>query len=429
MERFVIEGGHRLKGRVKPAGNKNEALPVLAATLLTDEPVTLRNLPRISDVGVMLELLRRLGVDVHDGGDEGVTLTPRDVSGPRLDRELCRLIRASILLAGPVLARLGEVLLPPPGGDVIGRRRLDSHFLALTALGAELEVGDEYHLSTSNEGLKGAEIFLDEQSVTATENAVMAAVLADGTTVLENAACEPHVQGLCRLLQSMGAHIDGIGTHILRIEGVPRLHGATHEIGSDYLEIGSFIGISALCGGPITIESARPSDLKMIRIVYRKLGIEFELNDDGSCTVPADQSLEISPELTGAMPQISDAPWPQFPTDLMSIAIVVATRCKGTCLFFEKLYDGRMFFVDSLQSMGAQTILCDPHRVVVVGPSRLYGTRLDTPDIRAGMAILSAALAAEGVSEIGNIGQVDRGYERIEEKLRSLGAHIRRVPA
>ncbi len=429
MESFVIEGGHRLKGRVRPSGNKNEALPVLAATLLSDEPVTLKNLPRIADVGVMMQLLRRLGVEVRDEGEDGVTLHARDVTGPRLDRELCRLIRASILLAGPVLARLGEVRLPPPGGDVIGRRRLDSHFLALTSLGAELEVGEEYHLRSSAEGLQGAEIFLDEQSVTATENAVMAAVLADGTTVLENAACEPHVQGLCRMLQSMGAQIDGIGTHILRIEGVPRLHGTTHEIGSDYLEIGSFIGLSALCRGPISIECARPSDLKMIRLVYRKLGIEFELGEDGTCTVPADQPMEIVPEVTGAIPQISDAPWPQFPTDLMSIAIVVATRCKGTCLFFEKLYDGRMFFVDSLQSLGAQTILCDPHRVVVVGPSKLYGTRLETPDIRAGMAILSAALAAEGVSEIGNIRQIDRGYERIDEKLRSLGAHIRRVPA
>lgn len=429
MEKFIIQGGRRLSGRVRPSGNKNEALPCLAAVLLSEGPVTLRNLPRIADVEVMIDILRALGTEVTEHDPNTVTFRTAALRGPELDAALCRRIRASILLAGPMLARLGAVILPPPGGDVIGRRRLDTHFQALGALGADFDLAESFHMKARGGRLVGAEIFLDEASVTATENAIMAASLARGTTVLENAACEPHVQGLCRLLVGMGASIDGIGTHRLTIEGVDRLGAADYEIESDYLEIGSFIGLSAVCGGPLDIERCNLRDLRMIRLAFRKLGITFEVGDDGVLHVPADQERVIRPELLGAIPQIADAPWPQFPSDLMSIMIVVATLCEGTILFFEKMFDGRMFFVDHLQQMGARTILCDPHRVVVVGPSKLYGSRLESPDVRAGMAMLIAALAAEGTSEIGNIRQIDRGYERIDQKLRALGAEIERVDA
>ncbi len=426
MEKFYIEGGTPISGTLTPSGNKNEALPVLAATLLTDEPVTLQNVPRIADIEVMMQLLRSLGVEITEHDRNTITFHAKDLGGGNLDPDLCALIRASILLAGPVLARIGEVILAPPGGDVIGRRRLDTHFQALSALGTTLDLGKMFVLKSPPSGLKGADIFLDEQSVTATENAIMAAVLAKGTTILENAACEPHVQGLCRLLVAMGASIDGIGTHRLRIEGVDRLRGATYRISSDYLEIGSFLGLAAVTGGELTINDVNMRDMRMIRLVFKKLGIEYEYTDDTTLFLPSNQALEIRPEILGAIPQISDATWPQFPTDLMAIVIVTATQCKGTCIFFEKMYDGRLFFIDPLVSMGAQAILCDPHRVVVVGPSKLYGTELRSPDVRAGMAMVIAALVAEGKSEINNIRQIDRGYEAIDRKLQALGAKIER---
>jgi UDP-N-acetylglucosamine 1-carboxyvinyltransferase len=422
-ERFRIEGGISLSGTVRPSGSKNEALPVLAACLLTSEPIILKNLPNIQDVMVMLEVLADMGCEIERLSSDTVRIKADVIKGPELPPELCRKIRASILFAGPMVARTGEVKLPPPGGDVIGRRRVDTHFLGLKALGARFASEDGYQLSS--EGLVGAEIFLDEQSVTATENIVMAAALAKGTTTLLNAACEPHVQGLCRMLVSMGAEISGIGTNTLRITGASRLHGTTHTIGPDYLEIGSFIGLAAVTNSDITIENVRYDELRMIRHVFAKLGINPELNGDKLRVAPG-QPMKVVRDLHGAIARIDDAPWPAFPTDLMSIAITVATQCEGTILFFEKMFEGRMFFTDSLISMGASIILCDPHRIVCVGPSQLYGTRLESPDVRAGMALVIASLAAKGESTIYNIRQIDRGYERIDEKLRSLGAKIER---
>ena len=423
MQRLVVEGGHTLQGRVTPSGNKNEALPCIAAAVLTDEPVVLHNIPRIRDVQGMLELLVALGADVTDVGTHSVRICAAGVKDCALDQKVARRLRASILMAGPVLARAGRVDLPPPGGDVIGRRRLDTHFLGLQALGADLDVQPHSYTLRGKE-LTGASIFLDEASVTATENILMAAVLAKGHTSIFNAACEPHVEGLADLLNAMGAHVEGGGTNHLRIDGAERLHGAEYTIGPDYLEIGSFIGLAAVTGGEIAIEQADPRVLRKISMVFEKLGVHTTLDDDGVLTVPAGQELAIRTELHGAVPSIDDAPWPQFPTDLMSIAIVTATQARGTVLFFEKMYDGRMFFVDNLISMGAQIILCDPHRVVVVGPSQLYGTTLESPDIRAGMALLIASLCAKGKSRIYNIRQIDRGYERMEAKLQALGARI-----
>lgn len=426
MEKFVIEGGQPLSGTMRPGGSKNEALPTLAATLLTDQEVILRNVPRIADVEVMLEVLCDLGAEAEFIGEGEVRVCAGGVNKTTLSRELCRRVRASILFAGPMMARHGRVELPPPGGDVIGRRRLDTHFLALGALGASLEVGETYKLNGG--GLRGTDIFMDEPSVTGTENAVMAAVLARGQTVLRNAACEPHVQGLCRMLVSMGAHIDGIGTNTLVIHGTGGLHGTTHTIGPDYLEVGSYIGLAATTRSSITIEGARAEDMRMIRMVYEKLGIRIELSND-RIVVPADQDMTIRPDLHNAVPKIDDAPWPAFPTDLMSIVITVATQCKGNVLFFEKMFEGRMFFVDALISMGAQIILCDPHRAVVAGPTPLYGARLESPDVRAGMSLLIAALSARGTSTIYNVRQIDRGYEKVDQKLAALGAHIERLPA
>lgn len=422
MERFVIEGGHGMKGRVTPGGSKNEALPALAAVLLTDEPVMLKCLPDIADVHIMLEILESLGCTVERLAPETVRITAANLTGPKVDAALARRIRASILFAGPLLARLGHVQLPPPGGDVIGRRRLDTHFIGFQALGALVELGDVYDLRAPK-GLHGAEIFFDEASVTATENVVMAAALCEGQTVIMNAACEPHVQGLCRMLVSMGAEISGIGTNLLRVSGAKRLHGTTHTIGPDYLEIGSFIGLAAVTNSDITIEHARPEELRMVLHVFNKLGVYPEI-EGTSVRVAPDQPLEVRQDLHGAIPRIDDGPWPAFPTDLMSIVITVATQCKGTVLFFEKMFEGRMFFTDSLISMGAGIILCDPHRIVVVGPSQLYATTLESPDVRAGMALLIASLTAKGKSTIYNVRQIDRGYARIDDKLRALGAHI-----
>jgi len=424
MGRFIIDGGHRVSGEVTPSGNKNEALPSLAACLLTDDEVVLENLPRIRDVLVMGEVLSDLGVEVEWVEHNRVRICARDVRKPALNRKLCGRVRASVLFAGPMVARLGEVELPPPGGDVIGRRKLDTHFAALKALGAELDLGESYSLKSTR--LTGTEMFLDEASVTGTENALMAAVLAKGTTVIENAACEPHVQGLCRMLISMGADIRGVGTNTLRVEGVQRLHGTTHRIGTDYLEVGSFICLGGVMGDGLMIHDVVPRDLRKIITMFEKLGIGVEISGN-DCFVPGGQQLKVRTDLHGMIPQIDDAPWPQFPTDLMSIAIVTATQANGTVLFFEKMYEGRMFFVDSLISMGASIILCDPHRVVVAGPSNLYGATLRSPDIRAGMALLIACLAASGRSIMHNIEQVDRGYEGIDGKLQAIGAEIERV--
>ncbi|MBQ1266796.1 MAG: UDP-N-acetylglucosamine 1-carboxyvinyltransferase [Proteobacteria bacterium] len=426
MEKFIIEGGHQLSGTLIPGGNKNEVLPALAASLLTTEEVVLHNVPRIKDVEVMMEIIRDLGGEAGftDEKSNTVRLCCEHVNKNELSADLCKKVRASILFAGPMLARQREVHLPPPGGDVIGRRRLDTHFLAFQGLGAHIDIGDAYHLKAKH--LMANDVFFDEPSVTATENAVMASVLARGETVLRNVACEPHVEGLCRMLSSMGAHIEGIGSNTLTIHGTGGLHGTEHTIGSDYLEIGSYIGLAATTHSEIRIENVRMSDMRKIRMVFEKLGICI-IPDGTAIIVPQDQEMRIKLDLHDAIPTIDDAPWPAYPTDLMSIAITVATQCEGNVIFFEKMFEGRMFFVDSLVAMGAKIILCDPHRVVVAGKSKLIGTRLESPDVRAGMALLIAALSAEGKSSIYNIRQIDRGYERVDEKLRSLGACIERA--
>ncbi len=421
---FLIEGGHRLAGRVRAAGNKNAALPVLAACLLTEEPVQLSNVPRIRDVDTMLALLRALGAEAEWTGLNEVRVAASSVTTTDLDEELCREIRASILLAGPLLARFGRAGVPPPGGDVIGRRRIDTHMHALAALGADIDSGRRYELRAPR--LRGTRVFLDEASVTATENAIMAAVLAEGETVIGNAASEPHVQDLCRFLIGLGADIEGVGSNLLRIRGVPQLGGGAHRIRPEHIEVASFIGLAAVTGSEITIDDAQPDDLVAVLPTLDRLGVRVEI-EGTSVHVPADQELVIRDDLGGQIPKIEDGIWPAFPSDLTSIAVVVATQARGTVLIFEKMFENRLFFVDKLVGMGARIIICDPHRVVVSGPAKLYGERLESPDIRAGMALLIASLCAEGVSTIGNIGQIDRGYERIDERLRALGARIERV--
>jgi UDP-N-acetylglucosamine 1-carboxyvinyltransferase len=419
---FVIEGGHPLSGRVRASGNKNGALPILAACLLTDEPVTLANLPRIRDVETMMGLLASLGADVEWIGPNEARIQAQEISHEP-DDHLASRIRASFLLAGPLLARLGRASVPPPGGDVIGRRRLDPHMHAFAELGATLDLNGRYELSGR---LRGAHIHLDEASVMATENAVMAAALAPGRTMISNAASEPHVQDLCRFLAALGAKIEGIGSNVLHIAGVERLFGGSHGIAPEHIEVGSFIGMAAVTGGDITIDGVAPEDLWPILPVLRRLGIEVEVGDDW-LRVPPDQQLVIVDDLGGAIPKVEDGPWPAFPADLTSIAVVVATQARGTVLIFEKMFESRLFFVDKLVSMGARIILCDPHRVVVTGPAPLYGQRMSSPDIRAGMAMVIAALCAEGTSTIGDAYQIDKGYERIDDRLRRLGAHIERV--
>lgn len=420
----MIEGGRALSGSVRAAGNKNGALPILAASVLASGEVRLSNVPRIRDVETMVELLRDIGADAEWTGTNEVRIDPSNVAKTDLDPELCREIRASFLLAGPLLARFGRVTVPPPGGDVIGRRRLDTHVHAFSALGAEFKLDGVYEL-TSN-GLKGTRVYLDEASVMGTENAIMAAVLAEGTTVLGHAACEPHIQDLCRFLGSLGARIDGIGSNRLSIEGVDQLGGGEYRIGPDHIEVASFVGLAAVAGGDVVVEGVEPDDLISIVPTFRKLGIEMDVHDT-SVRVRPDQDLHIEDDLGGQVPKIESGIWPAFPADLTSIAVTVATQARGTILIFEKMFESRLFFVDKLVSMGARIILCDPHRVVVTGPARLYGERLESPDIRAGMAMVLAALCAEGTSTIGNIGQIDRGYERIDERLRGLGANIQRA--
>ena len=419
---FCVTGGRALKGTIRPAGNKNAALPILAATLLADGPCQIDNVPHIRDVETMLALLEHLGAAVRWDGANTVTIDTTKAEARALDPKLSARIRASILLAGPMLARFGRVSLPPPGGDVIGRRRVDTHFLALERLGADITVGDTYKLEGK---LTGADIFLDEPSVTGTENALMAAVTARGTTVLRNAASEPHVQDLARFLVALGAKIDGIGSNTMTIEGVAALRAAPHAIGPDHIEIGSFIGLAAVTNGAITIDGVRGEDLRSTLLAFERLGVRPRL-DGTQLVVDADQERRIRPDLGGHVPKLEDGPWPAFPADLMSIAIVAASQCEGLLLVFEKLFESRLFFVDKLIGMGARIVLCDPHRAVIAGPSPLRGQVVESPDIRAGMAMLLAALAAQGDSVIHNIGQIERGYERIDERLQALGAQIER---
>jgi UDP-N-acetylglucosamine 1-carboxyvinyltransferase len=427
MEQFVIEGGHPLHGTVTPAGNKNAALPLLAACLLTDEPVTLRNLPRIRDVDTMRELICDVGATVEELDPHAWRIhTPR-LTKSSLAYELCRRIRASMLLAGPMLARHGELELPLPGGDVIGRRRLDTHLLALEALGVKI-LYDNAQFRMQADRLQGANMLLDESSVTATENAIMAAALARGTTVIRNAASEPHVQEVCQFINCLGGRIEGIGSNTLIIHGVERLHGGEYLIGADYLEVVSFIGAAAVTDGEIRIKNAGPQYLDMIRLVFRRLGVQWQV-EGADILVPRGQSLTIVPDLGGAIPDIKTNVWPAFPTDLTSIAITVATQAAGSVLFHDWMFPGRMYFTDKLVSMGARIILCDPHRCLVQGPNYLVGEQLESPDIRAGMSLLLAALCARGQSVIRNIGQIERGYEKIDEKLEALGARIERVSA
>jgi len=420
----VIEGRRPLDGTLRAAGNKNAALPIVAACLLTDQPVVLHNVPAITDVETMLALAAAVGVTVERRGGGEVLVHAASTPAAELDEELCRRIRASILFAGPLLARCGEAIVPPPGGDVIGRRRLDVHIAALEQLGVEVQANGSFHMRT--DGLAGLPLFLDEASVTGTENAVMAAVLARGETVIGNAACEPHVQDLCRFLVSLGAEIEGIGSNVLRIRGVERLHGGEWRISPDHIEVASFIGLGAVTEGSLTIEGVNPVDLIAIWGALERLGVATDVGES-TVRVQGGQELVIQDDLGGQIPKIEDGPWPAFPADLTSIALAVATQARGTVLIFEKMFENRLFFVDKLVNMGARIILCDPHRAVVTGPARLYGERMESPDIRAGMAMLIASLCAEGTSTIGNIGQIDRGYERIDERLRAVGAAIERV--
>jgi UDP-N-acetylglucosamine 1-carboxyvinyltransferase len=425
-ECFVIEGGRPLQGRIRAAGNKNGALPILAACLLTAEPVLLHNVPRIVDVETMIELLNDIGAEADWAGPNDVQIQAGEIVKHELDEELCSRMRASFLLAGPLLARVGSVSAPPPGGDVIGRRRLDPHIHAFRELGAHIDVGRRYEMRGGS--LRGEHIFLDEASVMATENALMAAVLTPGETVIGNAACEPHVQDLCRFLVSLGAEITGIESNVLRIQGVDSLRGGEWEIGPDHIEVGSFIGLAAITGGDVTIDGVKQADLVSILHAFEKFNVQVELGD-GVVRVPPRQELVVQDDLGGHVPKIEDGPWPAFPSDLTSVALTVATQSAGTILMFEKMFENRLFFTDKLVSMGARIILCDPHRAVVTGPCELRGQRMESPDIRAGMAMLLASLCADGSSTIGAVYQIDKGYERIDERLRALGAQIERIDA
>ena len=424
MGTFLIEGGHRLEGRIRPAGNKNAALPCLAATVLAEEPVTLHNIPRIRDVTTFLEIIESLGAEVGWVGANDVTIDASSVHTNSVDRVLAERIRASLLLAGPLLARFGHVELPPPGGDVIGRRRMDTHFLAFEALGAEVTLNGGFTIAAQR--LIGADMFLDEPSVTGTENAIMAAVRAEGHTRIRNAAAEPHVQDLCHLLNDMGARIEGVGTHILEIEGVQSLHGTEYTIGADHIETGSFIGLAAVTGSDITIEGAPLAHLDSTLLGFRRLGVDCTV-EGTDLHVHGSARHQIRKDAFGHVPKLDDGPWPAFPADLTSIAVVVATQCEGTVLIHEKMFESRMYFTDKLVAMGASIILCDPHRAVIIGPTPLQPGVVESPDIRAGMALLIAALGARGTSEIRNIRQIERGYEAIDVRLAGLGARIERT--
>ena len=424
-----MEGGLPIGGEMHPAGNKNEALPVLAAVLLTAEPVLIRNIPDINDIRDMIRLLEGLGVVCTREDDHTYRFQASALHGGEPPMDIARRIRGSVLLAGSLLVRVGEAVLPVPGGDRIGLRRLDTHLLVLERMGATVlaEPGEPFRFSLPGGRFKAAHIFLDEASVTATENALLAAVCAQGTTVIENAACEPHVQGLCQMLCAMGGRIEGIGTNRVTVHGVEKLGGCEHTIMPDHTEVGSFIGLAAVTGGALTIRNAGVEHLQMIRLVFHRLGVETHA-DGADLHVPAKQPLKIVREFGDAVPKIDDGPWPAFPSDLTSIATVVATQSEGTVLVFEKMFENRLFWVDGLIRMGARVVLCDLHRAIVIGPSRLSASFITTPDIRAGMALLIAALCAKGISEIHNIHQIDRGYEAIDQRLTALGARIRREP-
>jgi len=425
MYKYIIDGNFPLKGTIKTSGNKNAALPCLAATLLTDEPVILSNIPEIKDVQVMIDILKVFGSKVEQLKNNVYRIETLNIKRSDIPADLSQKIRASILFAGPLLSRTGKVILPPPGGDIIGRRRLDTHFLALKELGARVDIDGLFTLQANK--LKGVEIFLDETSVTATENAIMAAVMAEGTTIIRNAASEPHVQDLCNMLSDMGADIAGIGSNILKIEGVKKLSGTNFKISPDYMEVGSFIGLASVTRSELIIENAAPQFLRMTKVAFGKLGIHWE-TDGNNIHISSGQELRINPDIGGMVPKIDDAPWPGFPPDLISIALVVATQVEGIVLIYEKMYESRMFFVDKLIAMGARIVLCDPHRAVVSGPSRLKGSELVSPDVRAGMAMVIASLCAEGRSTIHNVYQIERGYEHLTERLQRLGAKIKRVP-
>jgi len=423
MHQYTIEGGFPIKGTLQARGNKNAALPCIAACLLTDEEVLLRNIPDIEDVQVMFSILRELGCRVKKMGPGRYKVQTTAITRDDIPAQLACSVRASILFAGPLLARMGKVILPPPGGDVIGRRRLDTHFLALSALGARVEMDGVFTLTANK--LVGVDLFLDEASVTATENAVMAAVLAEGETIIQNAASEPHVQDLCRMLNGMGAQISGIGSNILRIQGVKKLHGTDYKIGPDFMEVGSLIGLAAVTRGELEIRDAGVNHLRMVKLAFNKLGIHWETEGD-TLFITSNQDLKVNPDLGGMIPKIDDAPWPGFPPDLISIMTVVSTQVEGTVLIHEKMFESRMFYVDKLIGMGAKIILCDPHRAVVSGPSRLSGSELVSPDVRAGMALVIAALCAQGTSTISNVYQIERGYENLADRLTQIGARITR---
>ena len=436
MASFIIEGGHRLTGSITPQGAKNEALQVICATLLTSEPVRIKNIPNILDVNNLIQLLRDIDVEVTQNGAGDYTFRAADVNLEYLSSpeflQRCSRLRGSILLLGPLTARFGRALLSQPGGDKIGRRRLDTHFFGLHKLGAQFsydETAGRYSISANK--LKGTYMLLDEASVTGTANIIMAAVMAEGTTTIYNAACEPYIQQLCRLLNAMGASISGIASNLLTITGTGSLHGATHTIMPDMIEIGSFMGMAAMVGDGLTICGAAAADLGLIPESFRRLGVQMEQKGE-DIFIPRQEHYEIESFIDGSFMNLADAPWPGLTPDLLSVLLVVATQAKGSVLFHQKMFESRLFFVDKLIEMGAQIILCDPHRAVVIGHDnalRLRAKRMVSPDIRAGIALLIAAMSADGVSRIDNIEQIDRGYENIEQRLTSLGANIKRCEA
>ena len=428
MEKLLIEGGVPLSGTIVPAGNKNAALPLLACSLLTDEEVVLHNVPRIRDVEAMLDLLADLGVKTEWRGENSVSLQADGVRSTEVSAPLAERIRASFLAAGPLLARFGSALMPPPGGDVIGRRRLDPHLDAFRALGATVEHGNDIRILADDGGLQACDFFMDEPSVMGTENALMASALIDGTTVIRNAACEPHVQDLARMLNKMGCAVEGIGSNVMQVHGMGKLGGCEHTVGPDHIEIASFMALAGVTGGELRIQGCVPEDLRMIRLVFSRLGLRSEF-ENGDCIVPGGQKLVVARDAGDYQSKVEDGPWPAFPADLTSIAVALATQSEGSVLIFEKMFENRLFFVDKLISMGAEITICDPHRAIIIGPRRLRGQRLSSPDIRAGMAMLIAAVCADGTSEIHNVRDIDRGYERIDERLRGLGAQIERVEA